>query len=395
MKLGSLFDGSGGFPLAAIRAGITPVWASEVEPFPIAVTRQNIPQMKHLGDVSKINGATIEPVDVITFGSPCQDLSIAGFKQGLDGQRSGLFFEAIRIIREMREATNGENPRYAIWENVLGALSSNNGNDFHRVLSEFVAIADGGPVPRYDDGWQKSGAIVADGFSLAWRVLDARFWGVPQRRRRIFLIVDFRGQRAPEILFKRGGETRHSGEDGEKRTTASGDTHGGVKRVFENHGRNARYCEVNGACQTLLASLGEGGNNQPLVLETSKADYHTRAYVNVAATLTASDYKDPPIVCNGVVIRRMTPTECARLQGFPDSWAKVKPIPPEDVDFWRQVWDEWCEIANKQRKTEKQLATWMASPYTDNAEYKLWGNGVALPYVQYILNNLKGRDILF
>lgn len=149
------------------------------------------------------------------------------------------------------------------------------------------------------------------------------------------------------------------------------------------------------ACQTLTSYLGTGGNNQPLVLETSHADYHTRANVNVAATLAATDYKDPPIVCERSVVRRLTPTECARLQGFPDSWAKVKPIPREDVDFWRQVWDEWCEIANKQHKTEKQLAAWMASPYTDNAEYKLWGNGVALPCVQYILNNLKGRYVLF
>ena len=138
MKLGSLFDGSGGFPLGGIIAGITPVWSSEIEPFPIRVTEKRLPQMKHYGDVSKISGADLEPVDIITFGSPCQDMSVAGRRAGLDGARSGLFFQAVRIIKEMR-AKYGK-PRYAVWENVRGALSSARGDDFRRVLEEICNV---------------------------------------------------------------------------------------------------------------------------------------------------------------------------------------------------------------------------------------------------------------
>lgn len=191
MKLGSLFDGSGGFPLAGALNGIEPVWASEVEPYPIAVTWSRFPRMKHLGDVSKINGAEIEPVDVITFGSPCQDMSIAGKRAGLKHEnkgddkttRSGLFYEAIRIIQEMKEATNGRYPTFAVWENVPGAFSSNKGEDFRCVLEEFVHICDEKlSVPRPADGkWSPAGEIMGDGFSVAWRQLDAQYWGVPQR----------------------------------------------------------------------------------------------------------------------------------------------------------------------------------------------------------------------
>lgn len=156
MKLGSLFDGSGGFPLAGALNGVEPVWASEVEPYPIAVTRSRFPHMEHLGDVSKINGAGIEPVDVITFGSPCQDMSVAGKRAGLKHEnkgddkttRSGLFYEAIRIIREMREATDGRYPTFAVWENVPGAFSSNKGEDFRCVLEEFVHIRKAVSVSR-------------------------------------------------------------------------------------------------------------------------------------------------------------------------------------------------------------------------------------------------------
>ena len=130
LTLGSLFDGSGGFPLGGIIAGIEPKWASEIEPFPIRVTTKRLPQVKHYGDVSQMDGAKIEPVDIITFGSPCQDMSIAGKREGLGGSRSSLFYEAIRIVREMRRATNGEYPKYIVWENVTGAFSSNRGADF-------------------------------------------------------------------------------------------------------------------------------------------------------------------------------------------------------------------------------------------------------------------------
>lgn len=214
-KLGSLFDGSGGFPLAGTLCGIEPVWAAEVEPYPIAVTRSRFPKMRHLGDISKVNGAEIEPVDIITFGSPCQDLSVAGKRAGLKHEangdeettRSGLFMEAVRIIKEMRSATNGEYPRFALWENVPGAFSSNNGEDFRLVCEELIKIVEPSAsmpaVPQ--NGWNYADSYIGDGWSLAYRVFDAQYWGVPQRRRRIHLVADFRGASAREILFEREG----------------------------------------------------------------------------------------------------------------------------------------------------------------------------------------------
>lgn len=140
LTLGSLFDGSGGFPLGGLLAGITPVWASEIEPFPIRVTTKRLPFMKHYGDISQMDGGKIETVDIITFGSPCQDMSIAGRRDGLDGSRSSLFYEALRIIKEMRCATDGRYPRYIVWENVPGAFSSNKGEDFKAVLRTLSSL---------------------------------------------------------------------------------------------------------------------------------------------------------------------------------------------------------------------------------------------------------------
>lgn len=204
IKLGSLFDGSGGFPLAGALHGISPVWASEVEPYPIAVTTSRFPRVKHLGDISAVNGAEIEPVDIITFGSPCQDLSIAGRRAGLDGERSGLFMQAVRIIKEMRAKTNGIYPTFAIWENVPGAFSSNKGADFRVVLEELIRIVEPcAEVPPADKGgWPYADCYMGDGWSLAYRLFDAQYWGVPQRRRRIHLVADFRGERAPAVLFE-------------------------------------------------------------------------------------------------------------------------------------------------------------------------------------------------
>ena len=185
MKLASLFDGSGGFPLAATLCGIEPAWASEVEPYPIAVTRSRFPNMLHLGSVTDIDGGRVEPVDVITFGSPCQDLSVAGKRAGLKHEdngddettRSGLFMEAVRIIKQMREATNGKYPTFAVWENVPGAFSSNKGEDFKTVCEELIKIVEPGAtmptVPQ--NGWPYADYYRGDGWSLAYRVFDAQF----------------------------------------------------------------------------------------------------------------------------------------------------------------------------------------------------------------------------
>lgn len=199
LTLGSLFDGIGGFPYAASFYGIRPLWASEIIPECISVTQKHFPEMEHVGDITKLYGGTLPPVDIITFGSPCQDLSVASGKRlGLAGERSGLFLEAVRIIREMQEATNGEYPKFALWENVPGALSSSSRRDFKAVLEAFSEAE----VPMPGSGrWANAGMVRGRGADLAWCVYDAQYFGTAQRRRRIFLIADFRGQRSGEILF--------------------------------------------------------------------------------------------------------------------------------------------------------------------------------------------------
>ncbi len=214
LTLGSLFDGIGGFPLVASRYGVVPLWASEIEPFPIEVTKKHFPNMVHVGDITKLNGATLPPVDIICGGSPCQDLSVAGARAGLSGARSGLFMEQIRITKEMRaaELRNGRSgvlgrPRFFVWENVPGAFSSGEpkGEDFRIVLEEVVRVSCGPvSIPRPDSGtWKSAGGILLGGsFSLCWRVLNAEYWGVAQRRSRIFLVADFGGLTAFQVLFE-------------------------------------------------------------------------------------------------------------------------------------------------------------------------------------------------
>lgn len=532
MKLGSLFDGSGGFPLAGALNGIEPVWASEVEPYPIAVTRSRFPHMEHLGDVSKINGAEIEPVDVITIGSPCQDMSVAGKRAGLKHEnkgddkttRSGLFYEAIRIIREMREATDGRYPTFAVWENVPGAFSSNKGEDFRCVLEEFVRICDEKiSVPRPANGrWNPAGEIVGDGFSVAWRTFDAQYWGVPQRRKRIYLVADFAGGRAGEILFEREGLRGHpaaceaSGEGAAADAAGStGGSHGarylncvyalqgnGIDRA-ETAGCNGRGWRE-GVCYTLntidrpaicfkagqgakARSLGEsetvtptlgseaGGNSVPAVcyprvfhsLTASNARNVESAqwpncvcYPQIARTLTAEADASPcidrgqnvvcydargtgdhenrvmhytavccitgdgtahaeidmdksgtlrarhpnTIVVNGrsqrkYIVRRLTPLECCRLQGFPDGWgvpAHKDKLSDEELAFWQEVRDTCSLIAGKPSKkySAETLTKWYNALHTDSAEYKMWGNGIALPCAAFVLERIKieGRN---
>ena len=678
LTLGSLFDGSGGFPLAGILAGVEPVWASEIEPFAIRVTTKRLPKMQHYGDVSGISGTDLEPVDIITFGSPCQDLSIAGKRIGLDGSRSGLFFEAVRIVKEMREKTHGEKPRFIVWENVPGAFSSNKGEDFKAVLEEVIRIKEPEvpPLPPPEKGrWPCADCYLGDGWSVAYRVLDARYWGVPQRRARIFLVADFAGGRAPEVLFKSEGVSGYTPQgfrqgqgaagDPEESPGAAGGTDEGYRgRVILNdqggsrmdvsedvvstlraeahhppvlldgppgaagfcteHSANARgigYEEETSPTlragvvpaaialdyhpadsrigigepekiQTLTSRMGTGGNNVPLVMDgkaqqglpaqtlkirsgcegggkgaqvqveksstlgcnndqtvfvpygiCSKASHamlsenpHTGFYEadtartldqnggrpdcsqggiavvafsqnqrdevrdlkNVSGALTAEpgtkqqtyvlqgaivgrdvqndpqgdhavaycmtageftrvgaeqsppimarDYKDPHVIikednrrdadkeavnsrlaedkpicmatgqanaeigedlcptlsCNHeapiitepyYIVRRLTPTECARLQGFPDDWcAGLGTSDPTDTEiaFWADVFETHRKAVKgaKKPKTEKQIRKWLAAPYSDSAEYRLWGNGIALPCAYFVLSGI-------
>ena len=639
LTLGSLFDGSGGFPLAGILAGVTPLWASEIEPFAVRVTTARFPQMKHYGDVSGISGADLPPVDIITFGSPCQDMSIAGKRSGLDGARSSLFYEAIRIVKEMREKTNGEKPRFICWENVPGAFSSNKGEDFRAVLEAVIGIKEPSaqvPAPG-KKGWPYADCYLGDGWSVAYRVLDAQYWSVPQRRARIFFVADFGGGSAPEILFESEGVSGYTpqgfrtwqgaaGDFRESAGTAGGADAGRGRIVLNDQGGNrmdvteevactlraeahhppvileepdrpasAGFCTEHSAesrsigygeeisptlragvvpaaialdyhpadsrigigepekCQTLTSRMGTGGNNVPVLLQeepkpktlrircgipnggkgalvqnnksatlgcnndqtvfvpygicskdsnamksdnpkagfyeaqTSRtldanggnpgcnqggiaivaftqnqrdevrelgekfgalaaepgmkqqtyvlqgsmigredkngpqgsginedvsftldvADRHAVAYCMTtgeyaqflkekAPTLLARDYKDPPIVNDKppqepyYIVRRLTPTECAKLQGFPSWWCSglgIEDPTGEEIEFWMEVWETHRKVmgTSKKPKTEKQIRKWMAAPYSDSAEYRLWGNGIALPCAYFVL----------
>lgn len=620
MKLMSLFDGSGGFPLAASLCGIEPVYAAEVEPYPIAVTENRFPKMKHLGDVSKVKGGEIEPVDIITFGSPCQDMSIAGKRAGLkhadmgddETTRSGLFLEAIRIIKEMREATNGVYPRYAIWENVPGAFSSNRGEDFRTVLEEFIRVKEKDAVmPAVPQaGWAYADCISGDGWSIAYRVFDAQYWGVPQRRRRIYLVADFRGECAQEILFKReslrgyfeagrtpwqgiaadaqncvgtaiGGVDRYnqsflpglaqSGGDctptvlapvavychqgngidraGKCLTAYSFDSlssnsmksknpHSGCRAVeiaktldtgypdqsknqggiaivekiilddqggqqisvftdgksptlrAEAHG-NAPYVinkktlvsqtRGNGAGETVPTITGDHNNRitdytalcceavvydganttSPLnktnpqagdpchTISTDSRNYivhclqgngidradtagcngkgvcedkcytlntidrHAVCFTqqaynkfiqeDIAATLKArggtygggsenlvAEQSFSPI---RYIVRRLTPTECAKLQGFPDWWGEIPKkdnLTDDEYVFWLNARNTYAKINNKTTKeySKEQMLSWYNKLHNDSSEYKMWGNGIALPNALYVMQGI-------
>ena len=376
IKLGSLFSGSGGFELAGQRSGITPVWASEIAPFPTLVTYRRFPDMEHFGDVSKIDGARVPEVDVITFGSPCQDLSVAGHGKGLTGSRSGLFFEAIRIIKQMRTASCGRYPRFAVWENVPGALYSNKGADFFEVLGQIVSVASeetASGLPR-PGKWSQAGAIVDQGFSLAWRVLDAQYFSVPQRRKRIYLVADFAGRSAPEILFERGRESEPSCPVRAEERSPAGKTEespGKIDAVV--FGFNSIHLERNDPYAGFGVEL-----NVSKTLDTSG--------------LSPTCNQGGVAVVEGMDIRRLTPLECSRLQGFPDWWTDNLAIdgPSEDeLDFWVGVHATWDKARGlKKTETRRQVAKWLKNPVSDRQLYSLWGNAVAVPCARFVLSRL-------
>ena len=418
--------------------------------------------MQHLGDITQIRNPPF--VDCITFGSPCQDLSVAGRRQGLQGARSGLFMEAVRIIREMREASGNLYPTFAIWENVPGAFSSNNGEDFRTVLEELAGIAQPDvAIPRPDKRWEKSGYIAGDGYSLAWRTMDAQYWGVPQRCRRIAVVMDFGGQRAGKILFERESVSGHSeqsippwkgiarkpiysadgnaqgvetaipinsqiatrhislgqrtgmgwgNENSPAYTLQAGHEHAVCCKIYPNIARSltARYdgspcvdrgpnvvclqgnmidreakqngsgiaenetmftlnaTDVHGICCYAFAAgqgakangIGYAEEQAPTLRSSGGMNAMPTVVTDeIAHTLRASNLalrsdSDTYIVekHNFKIVRRLTPTECERLQGYPNGWTDI---------------GEWVELKGKRRQS------------SDSARYKALGNSIALP----------------
>ena len=508
------------------------------------------------GEVKTVYNLTVEDdnsyvADGIVVHN-CQNLSIAGKRAGLDGKQSSLFYQAIRIIKEMRCATNGRYPRFIVWENVPGAFSSNGGEDFRAVLEAVCSVKDGGiPVPEPPKGkWANAGCVMADGFSLAWRVVDACLWGVPQRRKRIYLVADFAGGSAGKVLFESEGVSGYSAEGFRAWQRAAGGAApcigetGGIRVCLNDQGGSRMDVTDDVTC-TLRAEAHHPpcvleqavfGNRQPSVVETpktmkiragksgggkgillqddksatlscnndqtvfvpsafdtgenrcnelvvqafgicskesnamksdnphsgfyeaqtartldcncnnpssnqggiavvayptfcaSKNSYFMRAEKELANTLVATDYKDPPVI-NDVrtasgkdvfgtisasmgskqwlgnqeafsgdyhivepdyIVRRLTPTECARLQGFPDWWCSglgTEDPTDDDLAFWREVFETHRKIAgtSTKPKTDKQIIKWLKNPHSDSAEYRMWGNGIALPNAYFVL----------
>ena len=434
MTLGSLFDGIGGWLLAARHAGITPLWASEIEPFPCSVTARHFPNVKQLGDITQIDPDAIEPVDIVCAGSPCQDLSIAGKRKGLDGERSGLFRTAAQIVRRMRERTAGKYPRFFVWENVPGAFSSNKGADFRAVLEEIGQTEI--PVPP-NGKWATAGLAELQECQIAWRVLDAQYWGVPQRRKRIFLVADFAAHDrcAGEILFDPKSVQGHSAagegareraargvEDcaratGKKYTRAAGFCAGGstgavgyqvecaatlttrwggqapTVAIYDmTHADEVMRPVRGGIVPTLNARMGTGGNQVPVIhayciagntidrkiknggngkgvlAETAytlnTVDRH--AIVEIYGAKSYSEYErgklaalrasgrnygggSENLALSHSIVRRLTPTECERLQGLEDGYTDGG---------------------------------------SDTARYKALGNGMAQPCADYVIRRI-------
>ena len=357
-------------------------------------------------------------------------MSIAGKREGIkhkdkgddETTRSGLFYEAIRIIKEMRETTHGKYPKYAVWENVYGAFSSNKGEDFRCVLEEFTRICDEkSSIPRPANGkWRNAGEIVGDNFSIAWRLFDAQYWGVPQRRKRIYLVADFTGKCAGKILFERESMRGSSTESGTSRQGTAGDATGGTERsrgwredvcytlntidrpalCFKSgQGSNARSLGINDPTSlSLVANAGRNtapavcydarGNGDGTLCPTLTGDHENRI-----TDYTAVVVKENPKPPRKYIIRRITPLECCRLQGFPDGWGDLpekERLSEEEVQFWQTVRDTYARVNGKTTKsyTSSALLKWYNKLHTDSAEYKIWGNGIALPCAKFIMEGI-------
>jgi DNA (cytosine-5)-methyltransferase 1 len=396
VKLASLFDGIGGALLCAERCGIEAVWSSEIEPFPQKVTQYHFPNVKHLGDITKIKGSEVDPVDIIIGGSPCQDFSVAGLRKGMkhsdfgdeETTRSGLFMEQIRIVKEMRSAGTNQ-PRFMVWENVPGAFSSNGGDDFRAVLEESARVSGGTiSIPRSPTGWANSGSVLGDGFSISWRTIDAQYFGVPQRRRRIYLVADFGGQSAPEILFELEGLRGNIKESG----TQGQGTAGNVDKCADTtvsyafklgNSEQARSVGFQKECAPTLNA--ECGGNTPLVTafyQQAFGQYNDGEATNTiishegkeASTLIVSvdcqnlretdkfgtfqakenggqslNYSGAAHISN--TVRRLTPLECERLQGYPDNYTNIPGA-------------------------------------SDSARYKALGNSFAIPCAEFVIRGI-------
>lgn len=345
--------------------------------------------MKHLGDITKISGYNVPIVDIVCGGSPCQDLSIAGKRAGLDGERSGLFMEQVRIVKEMREKDEeGQRdrrtdkhirPRFMVWENVPGAFTSpgkrngeeHRGEDFQAVLTEIARIAKSNcpnvPLPK-DRKWQHSGCIMGIGdsgqpFSIAYRLHDAQFWGVPQRRKRIALVADFGGCTAPNILFEKvsaveQGLPRDIEQSKQTWKGIAKNIEGGTREtnkttmILENHPQDSRVKIRNdGVVQTLSSGMGTGGGNLPMVMEYDPILKASGGIYNDGSENLSVNY----------TVRRLTPLECERLQGFPDNWTNI---------------GEWIDSKGKKHKD------------ADSPRYKALGNSIALPFWQWMADRM-------
>lgn len=346
LKLGSLFDGIGVFPLAAAKQGIKPVWASEIEKSPISITKRHFPKMQHVGDITALNGGKLPPVDIITFGSPCQNLSQIGNRDGLAGEQSSLFYEAIRVIEEMRCATNNRYPSLAIWENVAGAFSSGMGEDFRSVLETFTNRKI--PMPA-NNKWANAG-MVPDGCpGVAWRLMDSQYFHCAQSRKRVFLVADYRGNRAPEILFNpkplhqildygAQGRLPVPGQGG-KSIAGTGRAYAEV-RCF--HTRKMRGAVQYQDPKMFLSSIGKPGRACPTLLT---GDWQ----------IIAVHYPDNP---QQDFIRKLTPAEFEILMGLPVGWTQYGHL---------------------------------GQPIPETSRYKALGNSIVLGCAEYIMAGISTR----